>query len=1214
MKRMLINATQQEELRVALVDGQRLYDLDIESPGHEQKKSNIYKGKITRVEPSLEAAFVDYGADRHGFLPLKEIAKTYFPKGYKFDGRPNIKDVIQEGQQVIVQVDKEERGQKGAALTTFISLAGSYLVLMPNNPRAGGISRRIEGDERTQLKEALATLELPDGMGLIVRTAGVGKSAEELGWDLKVLIHHWQAIEEAAETRPAPFLIHQESNVIFRAIRDYLRRDIGEILIDDETIFERAKEHINLVRPDFVQRVKLYKGDVPLFNHYQIESQIESAFQREVRLPSGGSLSIDPSEALTSIDINSAKATKGGDIEETALQTNLEAAEEVARQLRLRDVGGLIVIDFIDMTPPRHQREVENRLKEALKQDRARIQTARISRFGLLEMSRQRLRPSLGESSNHVCPRCNGQGTIRSNESLALSILRLIEEEALKENTAQINAQVPIEVATYLLNEKRGSVSDIEVRHKVRVLVIPNPNLETPHFDVQRLRNDELDGAQSIELISQAEAKGVVIAPVREKAADEPALKTLVAPEAPAPTPPPAAATPQAENVASAPSVFTRLANWLKSLFAAEETQPAAAKPASSKPRQHAQSTERRRTNRRGGQNQRRSAGRHQDERTQDGRNQDGRTQEKRQQDNRQQENRGAKAHAKRDTDKTSDERLTTTAQDTTAATQEQPGAAKPENKNRRNRRRKNGQGRPASPQTENQETTSPQTAHQETKSVDTAKPQTEQLKERRKRRKLDKSVRMSSTVKQETAAQSQSELQKPTAEPVAATVAAQDKAVEQTPSTSETKAATETAMQAPSQAAVQATPAETTGTTANSGTTKPVSSVETASTDESGQADGVVEGNVDGIVEGTAETGQAKKAGQQRDRRSPRHMRAAGQRRKQEQAKNDGLTDPQAGTHTGDHADVEAKTSEPSSATPDASETTGLNPDVHSSSSSVTAQQPELTVDGNAKEDEAENAIANAANAANAANDKHQASEPSDATAAEKKDDGSSEHTKTHQANSDRDVSPEEASQVEAPQVKAPQTESNDAETTADQAETATAPSNAAGELVDTAAASLQALNEQANTTTEPTQATGVQVDSAAESSDAEVEQTETTGVHPDATFEQPANVDEHPQPAADVAEAIGDVQPATTEEQADADVSLADVQADKPKAPSSRKQTARSAMTKASPDADADLGHALNPADSSSRSAVPKPTRIATMQAATDKSSAGPVRCSVE
>jgi len=447
MKRMLINATQQEEMRVALVDGQRLYDLDIESPGHEQKKANIYKGKITRIEPSLEAAFVDYGADRHGFLPLKEIARTYFPQGYTFHGRPNIRDVIKEGQEVIVQVDKEERGQKGAALTTFISVAGSYLVLMPNNPRAGGISRRIEGDERTELKESLSRLELPKGMGLIVRTAGVGKSFEELNYDLKALLVHWEAIQQAADSAKAPFLIHQESNVIFRAIRDYLRRDIGEILIDKPRVFEEAKAHIERFRPDFMSRVKLYQGDTPLFTHYQIESQIESAFQREVRLPSGGSIVIDPTEALTSIDINSSKATKGGDIEETALNTNLEAADEIARQLRLRDLGGLIVIDFIDMTPPRHQREVENRLKDAARPDRARVQIGKISRFGLLEMSRQRLRPSLGEASQGVCPRCSGQGTIRSNESIALSILRLIEEEAIKDNTAQVNAQVPVAAA-----------------------------------------------------------------------------------------------------------------------------------------------------------------------------------------------------------------------------------------------------------------------------------------------------------------------------------------------------------------------------------------------------------------------------------------------------------------------------------------------------------------------------------------------------------------------------------------------------------------------------------------------------------------------------------------------------------------------------------------------------------------------------------------------
>ena len=491
MKRMLINATQKEELRVALVDGQRLFDLDIESPGHEQKKANIYKGRITRVEQSLEAAFVDYGAERHGFLPLKEIANEYFPEGYVYQGRPNIKDIIKEGQEVIVQVNKEERGSKGAALTTFISLAGSYLVIMPNNPRAGGISRRIEGDERLELKDALSSLEVPDGVGLIVRTAGVGKSPEELQWDLKVLLHHWDAIKQASQSRPAPFLIHQESDVIVRAIRDYLRRDIGEILIDSPKVYEKAKAHIKLVRPDFINRVKLYQGEVPLFSHYQIESQIESAFQREVRLPSGGSIVIDVTEALTAIDINSARSTRGGDIEETALNTNLEAADEIARQLRLRDLGGLIVIDFIDMTPVRHQREVENRIRDAVRQDRARIQISRISRFGLLEMSRQRLSPSLGESSHHVCPRCQGTGKIRDNESLSLSILRLIEEEALKENTKQVHTIVPVQVASYLLNEKRKTIRSIEKRHDVDILVVPNEAMETPHFSVFRVREGE---------------------------------------------------------------------------------------------------------------------------------------------------------------------------------------------------------------------------------------------------------------------------------------------------------------------------------------------------------------------------------------------------------------------------------------------------------------------------------------------------------------------------------------------------------------------------------------------------------------------------------------------------------------------------------------------------------------------------------------------------
>ncbi|WP_249962970.1 ribonuclease E [Histophilus somni] len=491
MKRMLINATQKEELRVALVDGQRLFDLDIENPGHEQKKANIYKGRITRVEPSLEAAFVDYGVERHGFLPLKEIAREYFPDDYVYQGRPNIRDILSEGQEVIVQVNKEERGNKGAALTTLVSLAGSYLVIMPNNPRAGGISRRIEGDERLELKEALSSLDVPEGVGLIVRTAGVGKSPEELQWDLKVLLHHWEAIKQASQSRPAPFLIHQESDVIVRAIRDYLRRDIGEILIDSPKVYEKAKAHIKLVRPDFINRVKLYQGEVPLFSHYQIESQIESAFQREVRLPSGGSIVIDATEALTAIDINSARSTRGGDIEETALNTNLEAADEIARQLRLRDLGGLIVIDFIDMTPVRHQREVENRMREAVRQDRARIQISRISRFGLLEMSRQRLSPSLGESSHHVCPRCQGTGKIRDNESLSLSILRLLEEEALKENTKQVHTIVPVQIASYLLNEKRKAIHSIEKRHNVDIVVAPNEAMETPHFSVFRVREGE---------------------------------------------------------------------------------------------------------------------------------------------------------------------------------------------------------------------------------------------------------------------------------------------------------------------------------------------------------------------------------------------------------------------------------------------------------------------------------------------------------------------------------------------------------------------------------------------------------------------------------------------------------------------------------------------------------------------------------------------------
>ncbi len=572
MKRMLINATQKEELRVALVDGQRLFDLDIESPGHEQKKANIYKGKITRIEPSLEAAFVDYGAERHGFLPLKEIAREYFPDDYVFQGRPNIRDILSEGQEVIVQVNKEERGNKGAALTTFVSLAGSYLVIMPNNPRAGGISRRIEGDERTELKEALSSLDVPEGVGLIVRTAGVGKSPEELQWDLKVLLHHWEAIKQASQNRPAPFLIHQESDVIVRAIRDYLRRDIGEILIDSPKVFEKAKEHIKLVRPDFINRVKLYQGEVPLFSHYQIESQIESAFQREVRLPSGGSIVIDVTEALTAIDINSARSTRGGDIEETALNTNLEAADEIARQLRLRDLGGLVVIDFIDMTPVRHQREVENRIRDAVRQDRARIQISRISRFGLLEMSRQRLSPSLGESSHHICPRCQGTGKVRDNESLSLSILRLIEEEALKENTKQVHTIVPVQIASYLLNEKRKAISNIEKRHNVDVIVAPNEAMETPHFSVFRLRDGEEVNELSYNLAKihcekdesteeSLVSRNVETTVVTEQPVVESAAVALSISEA-APTP--------VERKSNEPSLLAKIIAKIKGLFASE--------------------------------------------------------------------------------------------------------------------------------------------------------------------------------------------------------------------------------------------------------------------------------------------------------------------------------------------------------------------------------------------------------------------------------------------------------------------------------------------------------------------------------------------------------------------------------------------------------------------------------------------------------------------
>ncbi len=584
MKRMLINATQPEELRVAIVDGQKLYNLDIEVPGRELKKANIYKGRITRVEPSLEAAFVDYGAERHGFLPMKEIARSYFSEEAQASGkRPNIKDATKEGQQVIVQVEKEERGNKGAALTTFLSLAGRYLVLMPNNPRAGGVSRRIEGQDRANLREAMAQLEIPEGMGLIVRTAGIGKQIEELQWDLNYLLQLWSAIENSAANRDAPFLIYQESNVIIRSIRDHLRADIGEIVIDNEETFNQARQFIRQVMPHNEQKLRRYDDRVPLFSRYQIESQIESAFQREVRLPSGGSIVIDHTEALTSIDINSSRATKGADIEETALNTNLEAADEIARQLRLRDLGGLFVIDFIDMTPSRNQREVENRLREAMKEDRARVQIGRISRFGLLEMSRQRIRPSLGDSSNQVCPRCDGHSFIRSVDSLALSILRIIEEESLKEGTGRVVAQLPVDVATYLLNEKRQMIADIEQRQHIDIVLIPNQHMLTPKYEIERLRAAEVGEHEKLSYESVTpEPRPELPSSGKGPAArmEEPAVKHIT-PAAPAPTPAPAPREVQPEPAETGGGLIKRL---ISSIFTPQATpEPVQEEPAEEK-------------------------------------------------------------------------------------------------------------------------------------------------------------------------------------------------------------------------------------------------------------------------------------------------------------------------------------------------------------------------------------------------------------------------------------------------------------------------------------------------------------------------------------------------------------------------------------------------------------------------------------------------------
>jgi ribonuclease E len=623
MKRMLVNATQEEELRVALVDGQRIYDLDIEVPSREQKKANVEKGRLTRIEPSLEACFVDYGAERHGFLPLKEISKEYF-KGGQAPGGRNIRELLDEGQEVIVQVEKEERGNKGAALTTFISLAGRFLVLMPNNARAGGVSRRIEGEDREQLREALDQVQIPDSMGAIVRTAGVGRSAEELQWDLDNLKEVWNAVSAAAEGKAAPFLIYQESKAIIRALRDYLADDIGEILVDNQEVFNEAQQYMQRFMPAGLRKLKLYEDSVPLFTRFQIENQIESAHSHKVNLPSGGSIVIDPTEALVSIDINSARATRGGDIETTALNTNLEAADEIARQLRLRDLGGLIVVDFIDMESQKNQRAVEDRLRDAVRQDRARIQIGRLSRFGLLELSRQRLRPSIGESTSIACPRCSGMGTIRSVDSLALALLRLIGEEARKDRTVKVIAQLPVEVATYLMNEKRDWLNGIETKSGAQVVLVPNKYMETPAYEIRRVRDDEAGLPENSTISHQI--------PVVPQPAPNEGVKQAEAPMPPAPAvvassiatipPPPTIAmeTTIAPVKPAAPveqiGIFVRL--W-RFLFggAGEAPKPAAATPRDAGRPQH-EGRRDRHEGRHGGDRDRDRHGRHQRDRGRD--------------------------------------------------------------------------------------------------------------------------------------------------------------------------------------------------------------------------------------------------------------------------------------------------------------------------------------------------------------------------------------------------------------------------------------------------------------------------------------------------------------------------------------------------------------------------------------------------------------------
>jgi ribonuclease E len=619
MKRMLFNATQQEELRVAIVDGQKLIDIDIETAGREQRKSNIYKGVITRIEPSLEACFVSYGEDRHGFLPFKEVARTYFRDGVDVRNC-TIKEALREGQEIMVQVEKEERGNKGAALTSFISLAGRYLVLMPNNPRGGGVSRRVEGEERQELRETMDKLDLPQGMSVIARTAGIGRTVEELQWDLNYLMQLWRAIEGAGKSAPGPFLIYQESSLVIRAIRDYFQPDIGEVLIDTDEIFDQAQQFMSHVMPDMAHRVKRYTDDVPLFSRFQIEHQIETAYSRTVPLPSGGAIVIDHTEALVSIDVNSARATRGSDIETTAFNTNCEAADEVARQLRLRDLGGLIVIDFIDMEVAKNQREVEQRLKDALHHDRARVQMGKISRFGLMELSRQRLRPSLSEGSHVTCPRCSGTGHIRDTESSALQVLRIIQEEAMKENSAAIHVQVPVDVAAFLLNEKRGEVLKIETRHRITVILVPNKHLETPHYKLERIKHDDPrleDAASSYTLAESADTDMAFAKRQKEEAKprQEAVVKTIT-PAQPAPVverqPAKAEAAPapaaQAAPVVQPPAeqgFFAKLKNFFFGTPVAMTPPPAPA-AAPVKPAEPAASAER---GERGGRGQRNGRG-----------------------------------------------------------------------------------------------------------------------------------------------------------------------------------------------------------------------------------------------------------------------------------------------------------------------------------------------------------------------------------------------------------------------------------------------------------------------------------------------------------------------------------------------------------------------------------------------------------------------------